>query len=1067
MMAKWNNYFYAQCFANVLPSFIIVDNMNSMIYFSMVDTMETQSNVSSSSDSKASTPDVEENKEKNSDGGNKTTTEQSNTTEKVAKVNSEKVIDDSKNHQKSSKNSKNIRASTKKFLESKSLENVTKELSKLPNAEEKLSTLSAKYKDLYNEYFGYMLNSKQNEKKLIVIQKEKESLQADYSKAILHRSKLEDLSRELQRQNRTIKTWSRRKLVMELLKGHVTRKLNSIRHTLTGISDPAFLSDKIIINVEAQLDKLEMSLSKLEYSLNILSDIIPPVDYNTLENEFDVYTSDIDNIRTAIFNLVQAYHKVHAGLEVKSPSLNDTTTPARRFLTTLKPDDLEIDTTLSDFKRWRKQFEDYYYANQMDRMNHAEQRAHLRSCMSLKVQNTVIHLLEVNDAANVVAVLDHLQIYYRAALNIMTRRLHFQQCVQKSGETFSDYLIRLRLLGDNAELDNLSYEDRLASHIVAFIHDRDLQKDLLRMDSHDFKSVKEKCLTWEASNRNQLGMNMFTNSSTAINQISTYKKNKRRIHPLRRDSKIDKHCYRCGVIFNVDHINKCPAKEAICKNCGIKGHFQKVCSRPKYGSDIPVKSHAIQVCVAKSLQERSPPTAEVFVSRSTGISAKIKTTILPDTGATECLVADTVAKKWNIPINRSNIRRIVAANGSELRCLGSMDVRIDWYDCSIVATFFVSPDVSNTVLAWHVLIDLDMIPKEFPLSVRISGRESRSPIHDPDPDDNIIGNTTQVTTDSATTKVIAATQQDSSYQAITSKSYADVTKLRLGAHRQQEESLLRVREEEEKRKEASSKFQTALNDISSMLQENQGQSSKLQEENMEMAKKLKVLYDQYTHREKHVEQLMKHRELETKLTDTKFAKIRAEVSEDKERQMIEKKKLLEEIMALQKKCTSQVTNELVIRTELEAYKEKYVEIQDFMKKNNTIFEDFKKEMNKTSKKIEKLEKETIEWQNRWKASNNKLIKMAEDKNKSDQQLLSSTQKIGKLESLCRALQHERNELRASVSKDTDSEQVQDPCSKEDSATNPIAIIESETTQELSQSSSSQELITEDSTNKSS
>ncbi|KAG1675829.1 Protein vav [Nymphon striatum] len=440
-------------------------------------------------------------------------------------------------------------------------------------------------------------------------------------------------------------------------KGHVTRKLNSIRHTLTGISDPAFLSDKIIINVEAQLDKLEMSLSKLEYSLNILSDIIPPVDYNTLENEFDVYTSDIDNIRTAIFNLVQAYHKVHAGLEVKSPSLNDTTTPARRFLTTLKPDDLEIDTTLSDFKRWRKQFEDYYYANQMERMNHAEQRAHLRSCMSLKVQNTVIHLLEVNDAANVVAVLDHLQIYYRAALNIMTRRLHFQQCVQKSGETFSDYLIRLRLLGDNAELDNLSYEDRLASHIVAFIHDRDLQKDLLRMDSHDFKSVKEKCLTWEASNRNQLGMNMFTNSSTAINQISTYKKNKRRIHPLRRDSKIDKHCYRCGVIFNVDHINKCPAKEAICKNCGIKGHFQKVCSRPKYGSDIPVKSHAIQVCVAKSLQERSPPTAEVFVSRSTGNSAKIKTTILPDTGATECLVADTVAKKWNIPINRSNIRK--------------------------------------------------------------------------------------------------------------------------------------------------------------------------------------------------------------------------------------------------------------------------------------------------------------------------------------------------------------------------------------------------------------------------
>ncbi|KAG1653254.1 hypothetical protein GQR58_025728 [Nymphon striatum] len=306
-------------------------------------------------------------------------------------------------------------------------------------------------------------------------------------------------------------------------KGHVTRKLNSIRHTLSGISDPAFLSDKIIINVEAQLDKLEMSLSKLEYSLNILSDIIPPVDYNTLENEFDVYTSDIDNIRTAIFNLVQAYHKVHAGLEVKSPSLNDTTTPARRFLTTLKPDDLEIDTTLSDFKRWRSFLETFCYTN----------------------------------------------------------------------------------------LD---------------------------------------CMTFDRNITPILGSATYFLATICEASLSSYER---------------------------------------------------------------LSSSALSPSKRKRI-------------RSTGNSAKIKTTILPDTGANECLVADTVAKKWNIPINRSNIRRIVAANGSELRCLGSMDVRIDWYDRSIVATFFVSPDVSNTLLAWHVLIDLDMIPKEFPLSVRISGREAKT-----------------------------------------------------------------------------------------------------------------------------------------------------------------------------------------------------------------------------------------------------------------------------------------------------------------------------------------------------
>lgn len=95
-----------------------------------------------------------------------------------------------------------------------------------------------------------------------------------------------------------------------------------------------------------------------------------------------------------------------------------------------------------------------------------------------------------------------------------------------------------------------------------------------------------------------------------------------------------------------------------------------------------------------------------------------------------------------------------------------------------------------------------------------------------------------------------------------------------------------------------------------------------------------------------MQQLIQHRELETKLADTKVAKMHAEVCEDKERHMIEKKKLLEEVMTLQKRCTEFATNELTVRTELKAYKDKYQEFQENLKKNNTIFDRFKSEMNK-------------------------------------------------------------------------------------------------------------------------
>lgn len=61
----------------------------------------------------------------------------------------------------------------------------------------------------------------------------------------------------------------------------------------------------------------------------------------------------------------------------------------------------------------------------------------------------------------------------------------------------------------------------------------------------------------------------------------------------------------------------------------------------------------------------------------------------------------------------------------------------------------------------------------------------------------------------------------------------------------QEESVLKIREEEEKRKEVSNKFQSTLAEITSLMQQNNEKNSKLRDDNIEMTTKFKSVCEQY------------------------------------------------------------------------------------------------------------------------------------------------------------------------------------------------------------------------------
>ncbi|XP_006885003.1 PREDICTED: beta-taxilin [Elephantulus edwardii] len=225
-----------------------------------------------------------------------------------------------------------------------------------------------------------------------------------------------------------------------------------------------------------------------------------------------------------------------------------------------------------------------------------------------------------------------------------------------------------------------------------------------------------------------------------------------------------------------------------------------------------------------------------------------------------------------------------------------------------------------------------------------------------------------------------------------------------------EETLQRARDEEEKRKEITSHFQSTLTDIQAQIEQQSERNMKLCEENTELAEKLKSIIDQYELREEHLDKIFKHRELQQKLVDAKLEQAQEMMKEAEERHSREKEYLLNQAAEWKLQAKVLKEQETVLQAQLTLYSGRFEEFQSTLTKSNEVFATFKQEMDKTTKKMKKLEKDTATWKARFENCNKALLDMIEEKALRAKEYECFVMKIGRLENLCRALQEERNEL---------------------------------------------------------
>uniref|UniRef100_A0A674BMJ6 Taxilin gamma n=2 Tax=Salmo trutta TaxID=8032 RepID=A0A674BMJ6_SALTR len=210
-----------------------------------------------------------------------------------------------------------------------------------------------------------------------------------------------------------------------------------------------------------------------------------------------------------------------------------------------------------------------------------------------------------------------------------------------------------------------------------------------------------------------------------------------------------------------------------------------------------------------------------------------------------------------------------------------------------------------------------------------------------------------------------------------------------------DDNTQRSREYEERRKEATLHFQMTLNQIEVQMEQHNTHNSKLRQENMELAQKLKKLIKQYELREEvgGRDGCSKHKEKQQQLVDAKLQRT-AELMRELEGKQQRRERLY----------ATEWRHECELLKEQETQLKQQVTSCLFLPCSGSQF------IWRMTKKIKKLEKETSLWRTKWETNNQALLQMAEEKTLRDKHYKGLHGKLSAWRKLCRALQKERDDL---------------------------------------------------------
>lgn len=423
-----------------------------------------------------------------------------------------------------------------------------------------------------------------------------------------------------------------------------------------------------------------------------------------------------------------------------------------RIATSLKPSLLTGDHSPTELRTWVKAFEAYYTASGMRLHPQDAQVAYLWNCvepvLAARIQEDVREDAPVRGEASC---MEAIKRYFVIKYPLILRRMDYYRAVQFTGERFVDYLARLSILEQEADITTLTVPQQRVFRALVGTSDAELQEHLLRLEEPTWEQLATVGSNHEGAR--QVQDRLKPGTAVSARAVSEYKRagkeSGRGRSPERKQAPVKK-------TWPVDAANK--SMEGRCACCGARGHKRPSCPKlatarcGKCGSDrhmaftcdqgqvfnawkSPSRAQRDRAESASPGRSSSPRTHNVMTVRAmqahgfglptpglpvrclhTKSGREFRHTATPDTGATSTVVSLDIIKDHNVPYVRGG-PVLYDASGNEMPCEGTATLRMSTGDCpagTLVKAVVSSAVAGEILISWHDLIHLGAVPSSFP-----------------------------------------------------------------------------------------------------------------------------------------------------------------------------------------------------------------------------------------------------------------------------------------------------------------------------------------------------------------